>query len=72
MKIYAMYVDIICLLTGKLIDPNAVIVEEFKMNKYRQTTLDEFGFEFYEVPKEIVWRVRELLRFYSTNVKEEE
>jgi len=40
------------------------------MNKYRQTTLDEFGFEFFEVPKEIVWRVRELLRL--TNVKEEE
>ena len=44
-----MYVDIICLLTGKLIDPNAVIVGEFKMNKYRQTTLDEFGFEFYDL-----------------------
>jgi hypothetical protein len=36
----------------------------------RQTTLDEFGFEFYGVPKEIIWSVRELLS--GIKIKEEE
>jgi len=68
-KIDAMYVDIIYFTHINQMTMNVVSVGGNMYKGTRQTTLDEFGFEFYGVPKEIIWSARELLRI---KVKEEE